>query len=253
MVVVVIDKRPHITSWQHLGQMLELVNSYIRKCIDLKSENLAFFELPASKWPYTTDTSNLCSTLEPITSTPQHHLDPCFIFITTLLWGLELVAPSEPGRQLTKSSPFSGAAPFSIHFNHQTPVTRNIGPSVWNLPHKNKARGRWCASHGRITVRIQAGDDGGSLLRGHNQLLRINRFYAINLRPPLIPPTVSHLVLLVSVLVGGLGSCWLFMTNPLFRGGPVRSEDVCHKVLTHPFNQLTLFKHSFAVQKKKNW
>lgn len=70
------------------------------------------------------------------------------------LQGLELVAPPELGWQLTKSLPFSGAAPFFIHFNHQTPVTRNIGPSVWNLPHKRKGRGHWCASHGRIAARI---------------------------------------------------------------------------------------------------
>lgn len=44
--------------------------------------------------------------------------------------------------------------PFFIHFNHQTPVTRNIGPSVWNSPHKRKGRGHWCASHGRIAARI---------------------------------------------------------------------------------------------------
>lgn len=31
--------------------------------------------------------------------------------------------------------------PFFIHFNHQTPVTGNIGPSVWNLPHKREGRG----------------------------------------------------------------------------------------------------------------
>lgn len=133
-----------------------------------------------SRWPHSIHTSY------PITTFwPSHPLVPCFIFITTLLQGLELVALPELGWQLTKSRPFSGAAPFFIHFNHQTPVTRNIGPSVWNLPHKRKGRGHWCASQGRIAARIHlvlaetvVGDwwRQGVSLTGDNQLLRINRF-----------------------------------------------------------------------------
>lgn len=45
------------------------------------------------------------------------------------------------------------------------------------------------------------GGSGDSLLKEENQLLSINRLHAVNIRPPPVSPTVSHLVLLVSVLL----------------------------------------------------
>lgn len=53
---------------------------------------------------------------------------------------------------------------------------------------------------------------------GDNQLLKIDRFEAVNLRPSPACPAVSHPAVAM-LMLGGLGFCLLFMVGHRFGSG----------------------------------
>lgn len=91
-------------------------------------------------------------------------------------------------------------------------------------------------------------------LMGDNQLLRINRFEAVNLRPSPLYATVSHRALPMLMLEGGLGFCLLFMVSHMFRNGSEWSEAIFHTGLVPALKWFppvyTLSSGSIERQKK---
>lgn len=72
-----------------------------------------------SIWPHVSSRHLLPS--NPPAIQPLYFGFPCFIFITALLWGLELAALSELRWQLSKSQPFSGPFLYTLITRLQLP------------------------------------------------------------------------------------------------------------------------------------